>query len=144
MISAAMTSMLRLINGSSDFILTTLFSVEKGFVPRGHGPRDLSASTHRTSKYVVLESSATTWPVSPKRSDFTAMVLSHVPQEPGHTFEEVVVQLLNREGLTTMGSKGMSERTRQTHEFPRSARNAPEPPGGWPSAGSGYEPDPLS
>ena len=52
--------------------------------------------------------------------------------------------MLNREGLTTMRSKGMSKRTRQTYEFPRSARNAPEPPGGWPSAGSGYEPDPLS
>ena len=43
-----------------------------------------------------------------------------------------------------MGSEGMSKRTRQTHQFPRSVRNAPEPPGGWPSAGSGYEPDPFS
>jgi hypothetical protein len=43
-----------------------------------------------------------------------------------------------------MGSKEMSKRTRQTHQFPQSERNAPEPPGGWPSAGSGYEPDPFS
>ncbi len=43
-----------------------------------------------------------------------------------------------------MGSKGKSHKIRQTHQFPRSTRSAPEPPGGWPSAGSGYEPDPFS
>ena len=43
-----------------------------------------------------------------------------------------------------MGSKGNSKKVRQTYEFPRSNRGAPEPPGGWPSSGSGYEPDPLS
>ena len=43
-----------------------------------------------------------------------------------------------------MGSKGKSKKVRETHQFPRSTRATPEPPGGWPSAGSGYEPDPFS
>ena len=45
-----------------------------------------------------------------------------------------------------MGSKGKakSNKVRETYQFPRSTPGAPEPPGGWPASGSGYEPDPFS
>ncbi len=49
-----------------------------------------------------------------------------------------------REGSQNMGSKGKRRASRENHDFAAARRNVPEPPGGLPSAGSGYEPDPFS
>ena len=48
------------------------------------------------------------------------------------------------ESLRDMGSKGKRHSSRQKYDFSAARREVPEPPGGLPSAGSGYEPDPFS
>jgi hypothetical protein len=43
-----------------------------------------------------------------------------------------------------MGSQGRKNRSPRTPKPTQRQRNVPEPPGGLPGAGEGYEPDPLS
>lgn len=48
------------------------------------------------------------------------------------------------ESLRSMGSKGKRHSSRQKYDFSAARSEAFEPPGGLPSAGSGFEPDPFS
>jgi hypothetical protein len=50
----------------------------------------------------------------------------------------------HRSGGRRVSSKARGNRQRVRHEFRPAGTPPMTPPGGWPAAGSGYEPDPFS